>query len=177
MRKRVFLIVILFSVIIIKWCNENTWFRYEFEKFYGEFKTEKSFENNLTKLNWLWYNLLESSIIKICSQKNSEYFNESIIISKKSSDKDVETFSKENIDNVDISGLKMSKWKNLEVKCNWITYNFVYYQWKYSMNQYNVYLSNWFLKSGQNIYVISYATLDEKSRNDFSSSFKTIQCK
>ena len=96
---------------------------------------------------------------------------------KKSSDKDVETFAKENIDNVDITGLKMSKWKSLEIKCNWITYNFVYYQWKYSMNQYNVYLANWFLKSGQNIYIISYATLDEKSRNSFSSSFKNIQCK
>jgi len=178
MGKKIFLIVILlFSAILVQWCNENTWFRYEFENFYGEFKTEKSFENNWTELNWLWYNLLESSIIKIYSQKDSENFNESIIISRKSSDKDVESFAKENVDNVDISGLKMSKWKSLEVKCNWITYNFVYYQWRYNMNQYTVYLSNWFLKAGQNIYIISYATLDEKSRSDFSSSFKTIQCK
>jgi len=178
MKKRFFLIVILFfSSIILYWCGTDTGFKYEFENFYGTFYTENSFENDWTKLNWLWYNLLGSSIIKIYSQKNSDYFKESIIIAKKSSDKSVETFAKENIDNVDISWLKMSKWKNIEIKCNWITYSFVYYQWKYSMNQYNLYLSNWFLKSGQVIYIISYATLDEKSRNDFSSSFKNIQCK
>lgn len=178
MKKRIFLIaILLFSSTMFCWCNENTWFKYEFENFYGFYDTENSFETDWTDLKSLWYNLLQSSIIKIYSQKNSEYFKESIIISKKSSDKDVETFAKENIDNVDITGLKMSKWKSLEIKCNWITYNFVYYQWKYSMNQYNVYLANWFLKSGQNIYIISYATLDEKSRNSFSSSFKNIQCK
>ena len=44
------------------------------------------------------------------------------------------------------------------------------------MNQYNIYISEGFLKVNQDIFVISYATLDEKARNKFSSSFKTIKC-
>ena len=178
MKKKFFVIaVLLFSSVFLYWCNSKTWLTYEFDNFYGAFSTEKTFENDKTELNWLWYNLLKSSIIKIYSQKNPELFNESIIISKRNSDKDVESFAKENIDNVDITGLKISRWKSMDIKCNWISYNFVYYQWRYSMNQYNIYLSEGFLKVGTTIYVISYATLDEKNRNNFSSSFKTIQCK
>ena len=110
------------------------------------------------------------------TQTNDSYFTESIIISKKNSDKDVESFAAENIENVDISGLKLSKWKAVEADCNWNKHNLVYYQGKYSMNQYNIYLSEGFLKVNQDIFVISYATLDEKARNNFSSSFKTIKC-
>ena len=147
MRKNILIVVVLlFSSIFLYWCDKKDWFEYEFENFYGTFNTENTFENNWTELSWLWYNLLKSSIIKIYSQKNPELFAESIIISKKNSDKDVETFAKENINNVDISGLKLSRWKNVEIKCDWITPSFVYYQWKYSMNQYNIYLSEWFLK-------------------------------
>ena len=180
MGKKIFLIIVfLFASSFLYWCSGNSWFTYEFDDFYGVFDTEKSFESNWKDLNWLWYNLLKTSIIKVYSQKNPEQlqFTESIIITKRSSDKNVESFAKENIDNVDISWLKLSKWKSMEVKCNWITYSFVYYQWRYSMNQFNIYLSEWFLKVNQNIYIISYASLDEKSRNNFSSSFKTIQCK
>lgn len=178
MKKNIFaIVVLLFSSIFLYWCSNKTWLTYEFDNFSGTFSTEKTFENNKTELSWLWYNLLKSSIVKIYSEKDSELFNESIIISKRNSDKDVESFAKENIDNVDITGLKISRWKSMEVKCNWISYNFVYYQWRYSMNQYNIYLSEGFLKVDTTIYVISYATLDEKSRNNFSSSFKTIQCK
>ena len=175
--KKYLIVILLFSSIFLYWCSNYTWFQYEFENFYGIFNTEKSYKNNWSDLDWLWYNLLKNSIIKIYTQEDPDSFKESIIISKKNSDKDVESFAKENVDNVDISGLKISRWKSMEIKCNWITYDFVYYQWKYSMNQYNIYLSEWFLKVGSIIYVISYATLDEKSRNDFSSSFKTIQCK
>ena len=178
MKKKSFIIfILLFSSIFLYWCGKTDWFEYEFENFYGTFNTEKTFENDSTELNWLWYNLLKNSIINIYSQKDPDIFTESIIISKKNSDKDVETFAKENVDNVDISGLKISRWKSVDIKCDWINPSFVYYQWRYSMNQYNIYLSEWFLKVGSNIYIISYATLDEKSRNNFSSSFKTIQCK
>ena len=103
--------------------------------------------------------------------------NFSIIISKKNSDKDLETFAKENIENVDISWLKVAKWKNIEIECDGTTLNLIYFQWKYDMNQYDIYITDGFLKVWQWIYTISYATLDEKSRNDFSSSFKTIKCK
>ena len=175
--KKLLITIFILSSIFLYGCNSNEWFKYEFENFYGIFNTEKSFENGWKNLNWLWYNLLKNSILKIYSENNPRIFTESIIISKKNSDKDIESFAKENIDNVDISGLKTSRWKSFEIKCNWITYNFVYYQWRYSMNQYNVYISEWFLKSWDEIYIISYATLDEKSRNNFSSSFKTIQCK
>lgn len=178
MRKNLLIvIVLLFSSVFLYWCGEKVWFKYEFENFYGTFNTEKTFEDDWVGLDWLWYNLLKNSIVKIYYQKDSEPFNESIIISKKISDMDVERFAKENIENVDISWLKLSKWKNVDIKCDWITPSFVYYQWKYGMNQYNIYLSEWFLKVGSSVYIISYATLDEKSRNDFSSSFKTIQCK
>lgn len=177
MRKSIFTIVlVLFLTIILSGCNENEWFKYEFEDFHGVFNTEKSFELYKGQLNWLWYNLLKNSVIKIYSESNPESFTESIIISKKNSDKDVESFAKENIDNVDISWLKFSKWKTIDLKCNWTTLKFVYYQWKYNLNQYTIYLTDWFLKVNKDIYIISYSSLDEKSRNKFSSSFSTITC-
>ena len=177
MYKKVTLIVLLFSLIFLYWCSENEWFQYEFDDFYGEFKTENDFELSKTELNWLWYNLIKNNIIKIYEQKDANWFTESIIISKKNSDKHLESFSKENIENVDISGLKVTKWKNVQIDCNWESLNLLYYQWKYAMNQYDIYITDWFLKIWQWIYTISYATLDEKSRNDFSTSFKTIKCK
>ena len=177
MYKKVILIVLIFSLIFLYWCGENGWFQYEFDDFYGEFKTENDFELSKTELNWLWYNLIKNNIIKIYEQKDANWFTESIIISKKNSDKDLESFSKENIENVDISGLKVTKWKTIQIDCNWEPLNVLYYQWKYDMNQYDIYITDWFLKVWQWIYTISYATLDEKSRNDFSTSFKTIKCK
>lgn len=177
MYKKIFLIVLLFSGIFLYWCGKSWGFQYEFDNFYGEFNTEKWFETSKTELNWLGYSLIKNSIIKIYEQKDVDWFKESIIISRKDSDKDVETFAKENIENVDISWLKVTKWKTVEIDCNGTTLNLIYFQWKYDMNQYDIYMTDWFLKVWQWIYTISYATLDEKSRNDFSSSFKTIKCK
>jgi hypothetical protein len=162
---------------ITVWCGKSWGFQYEFDNFYGEFNTENDFELSKTELNWLWYNLIKNNIIKIYEQKNTEWFTESIIISKKDSDKDLETFAKENIENVNISWLKVAKWKFLEIDCNGTSLDLVYFQWKYDMNQYDIYITDGFLKVWQWIYTISYATLDEKSRNDFSSNFKTIKCK
>lgn len=175
--KKLLIITFILSSILLYGCNKDEWFKYEFENFYSTFETSQSFEDEWTELNWLWYNLLKSSIVKIYYQSTHEDFRESIIISKKNSDKSIESFAKDNIDNIDIDWLRISRWKSFEIKCNWITYNFVYYQWRYSLNQYNIYISEWFLKSWENIYIISYATLDEKNRNNFSSSFKNIQCK
>ena len=89
----------------------------------------------------------------------------------------MESYTKENIENVDISWLKITKGKNIQIEFNDETFDLMYFQWRYDMNQYDIYTTNWFLKVWQGIYTISYATLDEKSRNDFSSSFKTIKCK
>lgn len=177
MYKKILYILLFFSSILLYGCNEQWWFKYEFDNFYGTFNTETEFKVNETELNWLWYNLIQNNIINIYEQKNSEWFKESIIISKKSSDKDLETFSEENIANVDISWLKLSKWKNIEINCSGTSLNLIYYQWKYNMNQYTIYITNWFLKINQQIYSISYATLDEKKRNEFSSNLKTIKCK
>lgn len=176
MFKKFLIAFILFTSIILYWCSENTWFKYDFDGFYWFFDTENTFESNKIELKWLWYQLMQNNIIKIYTKKEISDFTESIIISKKNSDKSVEAFAAENMENVDISGLRLSKWKAIEVDCNWSTYNLVYYQGKYSMNQYNIYLSEGFLKVNQDIFIISYATLDEKARNSFSSSFKTIKC-
>lgn len=177
MYKKITLIVLLFSWIFLYWCGNNWWFQYDFDNFYGEFNTENDFELSKAELNWLWYNLIKNDIIKIYEQKNPEWFTESIIISKRNSDKDLESYTKENIENVDISWLKITKGKNIQIECNDETFDLMYFQWRYDMNQYDIYTTNWFLKVWQWIYTISYATLDEKSRNDFSSSFKTIKCK
>ncbi len=178
MHKKIFVIaVLLFSTVVLYWCKQSETFQYEFENFFGTFDTQKEFEANKKELNWLWYNLLKNNIIKIYSQKDADEFTESIIISKQGSDQDVETFAKENINNIDSSDIRISRWKNVEIKCNENTFKLVYYQWKYNMNQYNIYLTNWFMKVDQDIYIISYATLDEKQRNEFSSSLKTIKCK
>ena len=177
MYKKILYILLFLSLISLYGCSEQWWFKYEFDNFYGTFNTETEFEVSETELNWLWYNLIKNHIINIYEQKDSQGFKESIIISKKNSDKDLETFSEENIVNVDISWLKLSKWKNIEVDCSGTSLKLIYYQWKYNMNQYNIYITNWFLKVNQQIYSISYATLDEKNRNEFSSSFKTIKCK
>lgn len=178
MRKKHFFITILFlSLTTLLWCQKSEQFQYDFDNFYSKFDTQKEFELNKDELEWLWYKLLDNSIVKIYSQKNATDFNESIIITKKNSDKSIEEFAKEDIENIDISWFKPSKWKMLEIKCESDNYNLLYYQWKQSMNQYTIYLTYWFMKNNNEIYIISYATLDEKSRNDFSSSFKNIKCK
>lgn len=177
MLKRIFLIgLFLFPSIILFWCDVKEWFQYEFGDFYWNFSTEKSFVENKESLDWLGYKLLTNNIVKIYVEDGDAVFKESIIVTKKNSDKSVESFWKENLEDVDIIWLKMSKWKRVEVKCENV-YDLLYYQWRYSMNQYDVYLTYWFLKVNNEIYVISYSTLDEKSRNNFSSSFKALKCK
>jgi hypothetical protein len=178
MLKKIFTIGFLFSLIVLCWCDKKWWFQYEFENFYWFFDTEKNFEINDKSLSSLWYKILSDNILKIYVEDSNSTFTDSIIITKKNSDKSVESFWKENLEDIDISGLKMSKWKKIEVECgdnNVCT--LLYYQWKYDMNQYDIYLTYWFLKLDNEIYIISYATLDEKSRNDFSSSFKTLKYK
>ena len=127
MYKKIFLIVLLFSGIFLYWCGKSWGFQYEFDNFYGEFNTEKWFETSKTELNWLGYSLIKNSIIKIYEQKDVDWFKESIIISRKDSDKDVETFAKENIENVDISWLKVTKWKTVEIDYNGTTLNLIYF--------------------------------------------------
>ena len=178
MLKKTFLIGLLSSLILLYWCGEIWWFQYEFDNFYWIFNTEKDFEVGQRTLNSLWYRVLANNIVQIYVEKGSNsVFTDSIVIVKKNSDKSVEAFWKENLEDVDISGLKMSKWKKFEIKCEDGVHSFLYYQWKYEMNQYDMYLVYWFLKNNNEIYIISYATLDEKSRNAFSSSFKTLTCK
>ena len=177
MYKKIIFIVLFFCGIFLYWCSDNWWFQYEFDNFYGNFYTEKDFELNNTELNWLWYNLIKNNIVNIYEENNENWFKESIIISKKNSDKNLEVYAEENVANTDISWLKISKWKNINIDCSWATLSLIYYQWRYNMNQYTIYITDWFLKVNQSIYSISYATLDEKNRNNFSSSFKSIKCK
>lgn len=176
MLKKIFVIGLLFLLVILYWCGEKEWFQYEFDNFYWIFVTDKDFDVSKGNLESLWYKILSNNILKMYVENSDYTFTDSIIITKKNSDKSVEAFWKENLENVDISGLKMTKWKKLEVKCDNV-YDLLYYHWKYTMNQYDVYLTYWFLKVGNEIYIISYATTDEKSRNSFSSSFKTLMCK
>jgi len=166
-----------FSLIVLYWCGEKWWFQYEFEDYYWVFDTEKEFEISDRKMESLWYKILASNILKIYSENSSSDFVDSIIITKKNSDKSAEAFWKENLEDVDLVWLKMSKWKKFEIKCDNNIYNILYYQWRYDMNQYDIYLTYWFFKVNNEIYIISYATKDEKSRNDFSSSLKTLTCK
>lgn len=178
MLKKIFIIGLLSSLIVLYWCGEKAWFQYEFDSFCWIFNTEKDFEIGKKNLTSLWYNILANNIVQMYVEKNpNSVFTDSIIVTKKNSDKSVESFWKENIEDVNVPKLKISKWKNFEIKCENGTYNLLYYQWKYGMNQYDLYLTYWFFKVGNEIYIISYATLDETSRNNFSSSFKTLTCK
>lgn len=181
MKNRFYLIVLLsFPLMFLYGCKKQNSFRYDFDNFFGYYYTDESFEINKDKLNWLWYKLLSDDIVNIYSQKSSDEelpFKESIVIAKKTSDKDIETFAKENIENVDIWWVKFSRWKNLTIDCYNDELNLLYFQWKYSLNQYNIYVSQWFIKVDNEIYIISFASLDEKNRNNFSSAFKDIQCK
>lgn len=176
MLKKIFVIGLLFSLVILYWCGEKEWFQYEFDNFYWIFVTDKNFDVGKGNFESLWYKILSNNILKMYVEDSDHMFTDSIIITKKNSDKSVEAFWKENLENVSISGLKMTKWKKLEIKCDNV-YDLLYYHWKYTMNQYDIYLTYWFLKVGNEIYIISYATTDEKSRNNFSSSFKTLMCK
>ena len=174
MLKKIFTIGFLFSLIVLCWCEKKWWFQYEFGNFYWLFDTEKNFEISDKTLNSLWYKILSDNILKIYVETSNSTFTDSIIITKKNSDKSVEAFWKENLEDIYIPGLKMSKWKKFEIECGDSICNLLYYQWKYDMNQYDIYLTYWFLKLNNGIYIISYATLDEKSRNDFSTSLKTL---
>lgn len=178
MLKKVFVIGLsFFTLLLLYWCGVKGWFQYEFGNFSWNFDTEKSFVEDEKSLDWLGYKLLSNNIVKIYVEDYEDtMFRESIIVTKKNSDKSVEAFWKENLEDVDILWLKMSKWKKIEVKCDDV-YNLLYYQWRYDMNQYDLYLTYWFLKVNNEIYIISYATMDEKSRNSFSSSLRTLVCK
>lgn len=178
MLKKIFIIGLsFFTLLLLYWCGVKGWFQYEFGNFSWNFDTEKSFVEDEKSLDWLGYKLLSNNIVKIYVEDNEDtMFRESIIVTKKNSDKSVEAFWKENLEDVDILWLKMSKWKKIEVKCDDV-YNLLYYQWRYDMNQYDLYLTYWFLKVNNEIYIISYATMDEKSRNSFSSSLRTLVCK
>jgi len=178
MLKKIFVIGLsFFTLLLLYWCGVKEWFQYEFGNFSWNFDTEKSFVENEESLDWLGYKLLSNNIVKMYVEDNDDtMFRESIIVTKKNSDKSVEAFWKENLEDVDILWLKMSKWKKIEVKCDDV-YNLLYYQWRYDMNQYDLYLTYWFLKVNNEIYIISYATMDEKSRNSFSSSLRTLVCK
>ena len=147
MLKKVFVIGLsFFTLLLLYWCGVKGWFQYEFGNFSWIFDTEKSFVENEESLDWLGYKLLSNNIVKIYVEDNDDtMFRESIIVTKKNSDKSVESFWKENLEDVDILWLKMSKWKKIEVKCDDV-YNLLYYQWRYDMNQYDLYLTYWFLK-------------------------------
>lgn len=180
MKKYIYLIVMLLFVTVFCGCEKQNSFKYEFDDFVGYYYTDESFEINKDKLNSLWYKLLDDDLVKIYSQKgtwNEWAFKESIIIAKKTSDKSLESFAKENIENVDIWWVKFSKWKTLTIDCNDSKINMLYFQWRYNLNQYNMYVSQWFFKVNNEFYIISFASLSEKNRNDFSSAFKDIQCK
>jgi len=177
MFKKVFIIGLLSSLIFLYWCTKSNWFKYEFDNFYWTFNTETSFSESNTELNWLWYKILYKDIIKIYKQEWENKFSESIIISERNSDKSIQDFAKENIEDIEIKWFKPYKGKNVEIKCNENVYNLIYYQWKYSMNQYNIYLTYWFIKVNNKVYIVSYATPDEKNRNNFSSSLKELKCK
>lgn len=180
MIKKSCFIVLLFFLVFLCGCGKQNSFKYEFDDFFGYYLTDDSFEINKNKLNWLWSKLLDGDLVSIYSQKstwNEETFKESIVIIKKTSDSKLETFAKENIENVDIWWVKFSKWKNITFDCNGKKIDMLYYQWRYSLNQYNIYVSQWFIKINSEIYVISFASLSEKNRDTFSSTFNDIQCK
>lgn len=180
MRKKFYLIVLLVFITALCGCEKRNSFKYEFDDFFGYYYTDESFEVNKDKLNWLWYKLLNNDLVTIYSQKSTWdelAFKESIVIAKKTSDNSLETFAKENLENVDIWWVKFSRWKNITFDCHDNKLNLLYFQWKYSLNQYNIYVSQWFIKVDNEIYIISFATLNERNRNDFSSAFEDMQCK
>lgn len=179
MKKKTSLIILFFSLVLfLAWCSKTWIFNISFDWFHINYWTDQSFETNKDELNWLGYQLINNNILQIYSEKNYSWdFKESIIIAKKSTDKTLSGFTVENIENTNIKWFKSWRWKTFVVKCHEEELPAIYYNSRYNTNQYNVYLSQWFIKSWNKIYTISYATLDETKRNQFSSDLKKTYCK
>ena len=178
MKKYIFLLstIVLLSLC---WCKtKSPQIDYDFENFHWYFLSENYYaEWYIQQLSWLWYQLLQDDIIKIYKQQDSSWFVNSIIISKRSSDQNLNEFVKDNFNLITNSSFKEESTKNNEINCNGSKIPIITKGSKIKTNLDTIYLSQSFFQKDEKIYIISFATLDIEERDNFTSHIKNINCK
>ena len=175
--KKFFAILLILLPILLCGCKKK-WHQvsYEFENFHWYFLSENYYKQSMWRLSWLWYQLLENDIINMYSQQEASGFINSIIITKRNSDQDLNWFINENLDLIKNSSFK-TEWTNQsKFICNKVSYNIVTTKSKIKANLNTIYLSQSFFKKDGYIYTISLATQDIKERNNFESNIKKLSC-
>lgn len=177
MKKYIFL---LSTIVILSlcWCKKKPpQINYGFENFHWYFLSENYYEEwYLQLLSWLWYQLLQNDIIKVYKQQDSSWFVNSIIISKRSSDQNLDEFVKENFKLITNSSFKEDSTKNTEINCNDTKIPVIIKGSKIKTNLDTIYLSQSFFQKDAQIYIVSFATLDIEERDNFTSHIKDINC-
>ncbi len=177
MKKYLFILIFL-STIILSWCGQKEHINFDFEDFNWKFFTENTFTEN-TKVNWesLWSTLLKDSILKIYTQSESTWYNDSIIIIKKSNIKNLDTFVSQNKEKIKLDWYKEGKQKEFKIKCGdirllWNTLNL-----ELEQNLNTIFFSQNFFVKNNTWYIVSFASDDKKERDNFSSNISQLNCK
>jgi len=175
--KKIFLFIIILSCIILYWCSEKLpQVSYDFENFHWYFDSENYYNQSTSRLEWQWYQLLQNDIITIYKQQNSSWFTNSIIIAKRNSDKTVNDFIAENLKLITNDWFKTESSKKNKFICKDTNIEIYTTNSKVKTNLDTIYLSQSFFKQNNFIYIISFSTLDEIERNNFSDHIKHITC-
>jgi hypothetical protein len=176
--KKSFLFIILLSCTILYGCSKKLpQVSYDFENFHWYFDSENYYDQSTTQLEWQGYQLLQNDIITTYKQKNSSWFINSIIVVKRTSDKTIDEFVSENLKLITNDGFKTENNKNNKFLCNGKSLDINTVNAKVKTNLDTVYLSQSFFKRDNDIYIISFSTLDSEERNSFSENIKHLNCK
>lgn len=176
--KKIYIIIVALLSIFLFGC-ENQWnkFRYNFDGMNGYFFTDDNYDINNSKLEWLWYKLINNEIVTIYSQtSNTSGFVWSLIITKKITDQTLSNYVNENIDLVWLDWFKIEKTKDWHFTCDnkKIETKIVNSRLKNNLN--TIYFSEIFFEKDWYIYTISFANSDKNERNNFANTTDDISC-
>lgn len=180
-KKYIFILVLLWTISIMSWCGTNSHFEYNFESFYGSFNTINSFTETTIQAQWLSSDLLKDDIITTYIQNNTgsnaNTYQDSIIIIKKNSTKDLTTFVQDDIQKTKLNWFSHKDVDSTKIKCNEqkLELNIVDSELEWNLN--TTYFTQAFIQKQNTIYILSFSSQNESERDSFSENTKKINCK
>lgn len=176
--KKIFLSIIILSSIILYWCKEKLpQVSYDFENFHWYFNSKNYYNQSTASLEWLGYQLLQNDIIAIYRQQTTSWFTNSIIIAKRETNLSIDDFVSENLKLIRNNAFKAENSKHQKFKCNWDSIPLITTNSKVKTNLDTIYISQSFFKKNDQVYIISFSTLDNQERDNFSNAIVYLSCK
>lgn len=176
--KKIFLSIIILSSVILYGCKEKLpQVSYDFENFHWYFNSKNYYNQSTTSLEWLGYQLLQNDLIAIYRQQTTSWFTNSIIIAKRKSNLNIDDFVSENLKLIKNNAFKTENSKHQKFKCDWDSIPVITTNSKVKTNLDTIYISQSFFKKNDQIYIISFSTLDSEERNSFSDAIVYLSCK